>query len=261
MRRVAGVTVAAVVGAVVVGVVLAACTGSGPEPGPSPSGSASPTTTAGPPAGPSSSSGGTPAPAALTPEVPPAPRFAATTGPITPELAQRMAPSWRAGCPVPLDHLRYVTVAYHGFDGAVQTGELVVNADAVETITRVFRTLFDAGYPVRSMRLVDDFGADDDASMAADNTSGFNCRVVAGTRTWSEHAYGRAIDLNPVENPYVDGGRVVPSVGAGFAARPDLPGVVHAHDVVVRAFAREGWSWGGSWAGPRDYQHFSATGR
>lgn len=242
MRRLAGVVLGAVV--------LAACTGPAPEPVPTPSSSArssAPSPTA-------------PAPPPMEPVPPPA-GYATTTGPITSELAARMAPSWRTGCPVPLADLRYVTVSYHGFDGAVATGELVVHADAVEAIAQVFRTLFEAGYPVRSMRLVDDFGADDDASMAADNTSAFNCRAVAGTRTWSQHAYGRAIDVNPVENPYVSAAGVFPSAGADYAARPDLPGVLHAGDAAVRAFADAGWGWGGSWPGPTDYQHFSATGR
>jgi len=187
--------------------------------------------------------------------------FASTAAPISPALAERMAPSWRAGCPVALDALRYLTLTYRGFDGLVHSGELVVHADAVEAITRAFRTLFEAGYPIASMRLVDDFGADDDASMAADNTSAFNCRPIAGTSTWSEHAYGRAIDVNPVENPYVSRSGAFPPAGERFASRPTEPGVIHPGDVVVRAFAASGWSWGGAWRGPRDYQHFSATGR
>jgi len=153
-----------------------------------------------------------------------------------------------------------VTLTYRGFDGGVHSGELVLNADAVDAVTRAFRALFEAGYPIASMRLVDDFGADDDASMAADNTSAFNCRPVAGTSTWSEHAYGRAIDLNPVENPYVSRSGVYPPAGRPFASRPTAPGVVHKGDAVVRAFAAIGWGWGGAWSGTRDYQHFSATG-
>jgi hypothetical protein len=172
-----------------------------------------------------------------------------------------MTASWRAGCPVPLADLRYLTVSYRGFDGAVHDGELVVNADAVDALTQVFGALFAAGYPIRSMRLVDDLGADDDASMAADNTSAFNCRSIAGTRTWSQHAYGRAIDVNPVENPYVTRSEVFPPAGADFAARPELPGVLHDGDPAVAAFAAAGWLWGGAWPTPTDYQHFSTTGR
>ena len=128
-------------------------------------------------------------------------------------------------------------------------------------ITQVFRTLFEVGYLIRSLRLVDDFGADDDASMAADNTSAFNCRAVAGTSTWSQHAYGRAIDLNPVENPYVSSSGVYPPEGRPYADRPDLPGVLHAGDLAVSAFATAGWPGGGAWSGTKDYPHFWATGR
>lgn len=187
--------------------------------------------------------------------------YAGAVAPITPELAARMAPSWREGCPVPLADLRYVTVTYRDFGGAAATGELVVHADVADSVVAVFGDLFAQGYPIRSMRLVDDFDGSDDASMAADNTSAFNCRPISRGVGWSEHAYGRAIDLNPVENPYVRGSLVLPPEGEPYAARPDAPGVVHAGDGVVRAFAAHGWQWGGSWTSPVDYQHFSTTGR
>lgn len=187
--------------------------------------------------------------------------FVGTVAPITPDLAERMSTSWRDGCPVPLADLRYVTVTHRTFDGTPATGELVVHADVAESVVALFGELFTLGYPVRSMRLVDDFGGSDDASMAADNTSAFNCRPISRGTGWSEHAYGRAIDLNPVENPYVRGALVLPPEGEPFASRPDAPGVVHAGDAVVRAFAAHGWRWGGDWTSPVDYQHFSTTGR
>lgn len=191
----------------------------------------------------------------------PVPLFTSTVGPITPELAERMSASWRRGCPVALADLRYVTVTHLDLDGGVRTGELVVHADVADGVVGVFAALFDARYPIRSMRLVDDFGADDGASMAADNTSAFNCRAVTGGTAWSEHAYGRAIDLNPVENPYVVGGHVAPRGGRAFVDRPDLPMVIHAGDPVVTAFTAAGWQWGGYWSSPVDYQHFSVSGR
>jgi hypothetical protein len=172
-----------------------------------------------------------------------------------------MHASWRAGCPVPLADLRYVTVSHWTFDGTATTGELVVHADLAEGVVGVFRTLFDVGYPVALMRLVDDFAADDDASMAANNTSAFNCRAVTGGSGWSEHSYGRALDLNPVQNPYVRGSTVLPPAGARYVGRPDEAGVLHAGDAVVTAFAAAGWSWGGAWTRPTDYQHFSTTNR
>ncbi|NTW42209.1 MAG: M15 family metallopeptidase, partial [Cellulomonadaceae bacterium] len=97
--------------------------------------------------------------------------------------------------------------------------------------------------------------------MEADNTSAFNCRAITGGTAWSEHAYGRAIDLNPVENPYVVGDHVAPEAGRAYVDRPELPGVIHDGDVVVTAFAAAGWTWGGTWSSPVDYQHFSVTGR
>jgi hypothetical protein len=214
-----------------------------------------------------SSAAATPVIAPLAPDVPEAPvvalrpDFTSTVSPITPELAARMDRSWRPGCPVPLEDLRYVTVTHRDFAGEKSQGELVVHADAAEDMVTVFGNLFDAGYPVRSMRLVDDFDASDDASMAADNTSAFNCRAITGGTGWSEHAYGRAIDVNPVENPYVRGSSVAPPGGRKFADRPDEPGVIHDDDEVVRAFAAVGWLWGGDWDAPVDYQHFSASGR
>ena len=113
--------------------------------------------------------------------------------------------SWRAGCPVAPAQLRRVRLTYWGFDGQAHSGSLVVHADVAQEIVKVFRRLYDARFPIRRMRPVDAYGADDHRSMAADNTSAFNCRVVAGHATWSAHAYGRAIDVNPVENPYLSG--------------------------------------------------------
>ncbi len=151
-----------------------------------------------------------------------------------------------------------------GFDGKPHTGELVVNKRWAEDLVGVFRTLYEARWPIAQMRLVDDYGGDDDASMAANNTSAFNCRTVAGSSNWSAHAYGNAIDLNPVQNPYLTGREARPPVAAllahvhrgPLAEVPD--GTIKADDVVVRAFAAIGWSWGGAWSTDKDFQHFSA---
>jgi hypothetical protein len=172
-----------------------------------------------------------------------------------------MASSWRSGCPVDLTDLSYVTVTYRGFDASDHDGELVVASSVAADVVDIFRELYEQGYPIASMRLVDDFGADDDASMAADNSSAFNCRPVTGGGGFSEHSYGTAIDLNPVENPYLSGDLVLPPAGEPFADRHQAPGVILAGDAVVTAFARHGWHWGGAWSGPIDYQHFSVSGR
>lgn len=190
--------------------------------------------------------------------------FTFSSSAITDPLRRRMATSWRPGCPVPLEDLRYLRIGYLGFDGAVHEGEMVVHVDAVSAVERAFRRLFAKRFPIRSMRLVDDFGGSDFASIEADNTSAFNCRAVTGSSTaWSRHAYGRAIDINPIENPYVSSGGVVQHARsrAFVDRRPVRPGMIVAGDAIVAAFAAEGWGWGGYWSNPIDYQHFSADGR
>ena len=174
-----------------------------------------------------------------------------------------MRPSWRTGCPVPLSALRYLTVTYLDFDGVSRTGELVVHQDAAADLIGVFRGLYTERFPIRSMRLVDDFGGDDDRSMAADNTSAFNCRASTGSPgEWSEHSYGRAVDLNPRENPYVSGSTVLPPAGAPYVDRSvRARGLIRSDAAVVRAFTAIGWTWGGSYQHAKDYQHFSANGR
>jgi poly-gamma-glutamate synthesis protein (capsule biosynthesis protein) len=170
------------------------------------------------------------------------------------------------GCPVPLKDLRYLRLPYVGFDGRVRSGEMVVHKDFAEEVTEVFERLYDTRWPIRRMRLVDDYWGDDERSMAANNTSGYNCRRVAGSHAWSAHAYGAAIDINPVQNPYVIGSSVWPPAGRRFVAidRSGLtrvpPGVIRAGDVVVQSFTRIGWEWGGEWSTSKDYQHFSTDG-
>lgn len=170
--------------------------------------------------------------------------------------------SWRPGCPVGLAELRLLKVTHWGFDGEVHRGRLVVHADLARGMVGAMRRLYGLRFPIRRMRLVDAYGADDHHSMDADNTSAFNCRTVAGTERWSEHAYGRAIDVNPVENPYVTpSGHISPPAGARFADRSQrAKGLIHAGGPVVRAFAAAGWMWAGDWAGTKDYQHFSTSG-
>ena len=191
-----------------------------------------------------------------------APGFAAVIREIDEAIAARMALSWRTGCPVPLTDLRLVELAHFDMAGVVQIGELVVHEDQVDVMIAAFERLFELEYPIEQMRLVDEFDADDMMSMQANNTSAFNCRVVAGTSRWSEHAYGRAIDINPLINPWVRGTRVSPPEGAEFTDRAqDVPGLIQEGDGVVEAFADMGWHWGGHWQSSKDYQHFSANGR
>jgi hypothetical protein len=159
--------------------------------------------------------------------------------------------------------LRQVTLSYWGFDDGPHTGTIVVNASVASSVIKVFAMLYQERFPIRRMQPVADFGGSDDASMAADNTSAFNCRyaVAPGPPQWSVHAYGEAIDVNAVENPYLDGGKVLPLAGAPFAQRtPYRPGMAVPGGQLVSAFAAVGWKWGGRWSGSPDYQHFSSTG-
>jgi D-alanyl-D-alanine carboxypeptidase len=181
---------------------------------------------------------------------------------LPPDVRERVVgSSWHPGCPVPIRKLRLVRVSIHKFDGSKGRGRLIVHRTKADGIVTVMRKLWRADYPIRRMRLIDAYGADDDRSMNADNTSAFNCRYVAGTTRWSMHAYGKAIDLNPVENPYVSGSHVSPEKGAKYADRCCHRAIVHGGDKVVRAFASVGWEWGGYWSGgTKDYQHFSTNG-
>jgi hypothetical protein len=192
------------------------------------------------------------------------PAYESSVRRIDAALAERMRRSHRAGCPVPLRDLRYLRMTHRDFDGRARTGEMVVHRRFTGQVRELFGRLYAAGWPIARMRLVDDYRADDDLSMAANNTSGFNCRRVAGQTNWSQHAYGEAIDINPVQNPYVRDGRVDPPAGRAFASidrtrsAPFRLGVIRNEDLVVRAFDRIGWAWGGYWVSSKDYQHFAA---
>jgi hypothetical protein len=192
-----------------------------------------------------------------------APPFTFVARKLSPTLRGRITGvSWRPGCPVGLGRLRYLRIAYHGFDGRVHRGEMIANRSAVRPLKQAFAGLYRSRFPIRRMQLVDDYGGSDYRSIEADNTSAFNCRRTTGASSWSQHAYGRAVDVNPIENPYVANGRT-----AHPASRPYLDrsrhrrGMAYAGGALVRAFRRIGWGWGGTWSNPTDYQHFSATGR
>jgi hypothetical protein len=198
-----------------------------------------------------------PAPAATEPA------WQGSSSRLPADLKERMrGVSWHEGCPVPLRDLRLLEMTYWGFDGEVRRGRLVVSENHDGRILRVFHRLFDAKFKIRRMRLIDYYDGSDDRSMEANNTSAFNCRRVGGTDRWSQHAYGRAIDINPVQNPYVHGDTVEPAAGERYLDRDDVrKGMIVRPGPVVRAFARVGWEWGGDWQYSKDYQHFSSNGR
>lgn len=189
--------------------------------------------------------------------------FQFNASPISDAVLARMNPSsWRPGCPVGPESLRYVTLSYYNFGGVVESGELVVHRDAVSAIEHAFSAAFASRFPIERMRLVDDYGGSDFDSIEANNTSAFNCRLKTGSDSdWSEHAYGKAIDINPIQNPYVGkSGTTSHDRSVPFVSRGDRPGELTGSDPLSVAFAESGWGWGGDWSSIKDYQHFSASG-
>jgi D-alanyl-D-alanine carboxypeptidase len=184
------------------------------------------------------------------------------TGTVAPVTAADLGASWHPGCPVEPAGLRMVTVGIVGFDGVVRTGRVVVNADVADNVVEVFRRLFAARFPVRTMRPIFTQAEFEDFETPDDNSTGFSCRNAVNSNaapSWSQHAFGHAIDINPIENPYLNGGRVIPSSGAAFTDRANIrPGMATSDSVLVSAFRSVGWTWG---VGFRDYQHFSTNGR
>jgi len=190
------------------------------------------------------------------------PAFVGGVTPLSKAARQRMTPSvWRPGCPVGLGRLRSVMVTHWDFRGRERRGIIVVNRDVAPKVLSVFRALYDAKFPVRRIRPVEAYRGDDFRSIEADNTSAFNCRAATGSSRWSQHAYGRAIDINPIENPYVSGGRTSHPASEPYLDRTRVrPGMALDGGVLVRAFDDIGWGWGGRWGDPRDLQHFSSSG-
>jgi hypothetical protein len=194
---------------------------------------------------------------------PPLPPFRAVVRALTPQERVDMTPSvWRRGCPVGLSQLRHVSLPFVGFGGRARRGALVVNASVTGDVVAAFRALYKARFPIRRMKPIQAYGGDDFRSIEADNTSSFNCRPATGSSNWSNHAYGYAIDLNPLENPYVSGGRTSHRRSVPYLDRsPYRKGMIVEGGVVTRAFDVRGWGWGGRWSDPVDYQHLSVNGR
>ena len=168
-------------------------------------------------------------------------------------------PADTANALISMDSLSYVHVLHVDFNGNTQTGELICNTAIAQDLVDIFKSLYEAGYPIDKIRLIDEYGADDDTSMAADNTSCFNYRLVKGSNKLSNHGLGRAIDLNPLYNPcvYLKSGEVAPSSGAAYADRSaDFPYKIDTNDLAYKLFTQHGFTWGGSWNSLKDYQHF-----
>lgn len=187
--------------------------------------------------------------------------FAADT--ISDRVFARMwGKSYKKGCTVARRELRYVRVLHYTLDGKIKLGELVCNKAIANDLVEIFRELFRARYPIESIVLIDNYGADDERSMAANNTSCFNYRCVAGTKKLSSHSQGRAIDINTLYNPYVkrraDGTTSVrPAKGKAYANRNKKFSYKIDHDdLCYKLFVKHGFRWGGDWRSVKDYQHF-----
>ena len=186
---------------------------------------------------------------------------------VGPEMRERLVGrNWHPGCPVPIRDLRHVTVTYRTFRGEVRTGPLIVHGEVAGDVVWVFRQLFRARFPIHRIDLPPRYRPPrpEDRRNTRNLTSAFNCRPATGNPgSISHHSYGWAIDINPLQNPYVrSDGSVLRRAVKPFRDRTrNHPGMIHEGDVVVRSFTRIGWSWGGNWRSLKDYMHFSLTGR
>ncbi len=193
-------------------------------------------------------------------------KYHAVIMPVDKTVKQRMLKghSWHEGCPVHYQNLRYLTMTYIDFSGKERTGEMIVHKTVAKEVTGIFKKLYKSGYPIRQMHLVSDFGGSDWKSIDADNTSAFNCRNATGSKKWSKHSYGRAIDLNPLENPYISrNGHIAHKASFQYRKRvhrnksAEDRAVLLRNNEAVKIFKAYGWQWGGDWHGVKDYQHFS----
>jgi hypothetical protein len=187
--------------------------------------------------------------------------FASRTETVPDEVLARS--TWQPSCPVRADQLAYVRLAFWGFDHQRHTGELLVGAAVAADLVRVFHRLYDAHFPFEELRITSRAELDAPPTGDGNDTGSFVCRPTTGsTTTYSQHAYGLAIDLDTFQNPYVKGDLVLPELASSYLDRGRVrPGMITPDGVVVRAFESIGWTWGGTWSSLKDYQHFSQNGR
>ena len=191
--------------------------------------------------------------------------YSASISKISPQIENRMRTggSFKDYCPITIKDLRYLKVSYIGFDGKEHIGELVVNRAIANSVVAIFKELYNIKYPIRKMHLVSDYGASDFDSIEADNTSAFNCRKASGSRGWSKHTYGKAIDINPIENPYIySNGKTVHKESIKFLHRKHKynnasdRAMLILGDKAVNIFIKRGWRWGYFFKEAKDLQHF-----
>jgi hypothetical protein len=166
--------------------------------------------------------------------------------------------TWRPGCPVPFNELAQVKLSYWGFDQKAHQGILIVNKMLAAEVVSIFKTAYYHKFPIERMELMDEFKGDDDAAMAVNNSSSFNCRAITGKPgVFSQHSYGRAVDINTLINPYVKGDKILPPCGEKYADRTQAyPGKITKNSFLYNEFTKRGWDWGGNWHDLQDYQHF-----
>ncbi|MGE3921289.1 MAG: M15 family metallopeptidase [Gammaproteobacteria bacterium] len=165
--------------------------------------------------------------------------------------------TWRDDCPVPVSDLRYVELNYWGLDNRSHQGALVIHYKLAEDVVIIFQDLFNHHFPIEKMQPIELFKGDDEKSMEANNTSAFNCRNKVSGPTFSMHAYGFAIDINPKLNPYIAGKIVLPTNAYTYLNRQlNLPGMITRSTTIYNEFINRGWAWGGDWKSQKDYQHF-----
>ena len=194
-------------------------------------------------------------------------KFEAIIKPINKYIKQRMVEgkSWHKGCPVDTKNLRYIRLKHKNFYRSERMGELIVHKDVAKEVVSIFHALYDIGYPIYQMRLISDFRGNDWKSIEADNTSAFNCRNVStGQKKWSKHAYGKAIDINPIENPFINKrGTIMHQKSYKYKKRLHKnssfsdKSMLIQKDKAIKIFEKYGWKWGGDFSPYKDYQHFS----
>ena len=171
--------------------------------------------------------------------------------------------STKYNCPVHLKDLKLLSIKYLGYDGSDKLGELLVHKDISSDVVKIFEELYEIKYPINKMNLISKYNGDDWLSIEDNNTSAFNCRFIEGTNKWSNHAYGKAIDINPIENPYVSKkGHIFHKESLKYKIREHKSNtlkdraILLKEDKAVKIFEKYGWKWGGDWITIKDYQHF-----
>lgn len=190
------------------------------------------------------------------------PAFDGAAGALTDSVqAQMEGKSHREGCPLSLNELSLLDLPHWNPAGEIQRGQLIVATSVAEDVLFAFRAAYEGQFPIERMVLIDEYDGSDALSMKDNNTSAYNCRTVAGSKKWSQHSYGMAIDINPRWNPWVKSGRFDPKDGSAWKDREDVrPGMMVQGGVLIDAFSSRGWGWGGRWASLKDYMHVSANG-